>query len=35
MYVILNIEDIEDKKVVVKVQREVSRPYYIGEKGLK
>ena len=36
MYVTLNIEDIEDKKVVViKVQRGASRPYYIGEKGLK
>lgn len=36
MYVTLNIEDIENKKVVViKVQRGASRPYYIGEKGLK
>lgn len=36
MYVTLNIEDIEEKKVVViKVQRGASRPYYIGEKGLK
>lgn len=36
MYVTLNIENIENKKVVViKVQRGASRPYYIGEKGLK
>lgn len=36
MYVSLNIEEVENKKiVVVKVQRGASRPYYIAEKGLK
>lgn len=36
MYVSLNVERIENKNVVViRVQRGSSRPYYIGEKGLK
>ena len=36
MYVTLNIEQIENKNIVaIRVQRGVSRPYYIAEKGLK
>ena len=36
MYIMLNVEQIENKNVVViKVQRGASRPYYIAEKGLK
>lgn len=36
MFVNLKIEEIENKKIVViKIQRGVSRPYYIYEKGLK
>ena len=36
MYVTLNVEQIENKNIVViRVQRGVSRPYYIAEKGLK
>ena len=36
MYVTLNIEEMENKKVIViKIQRGASRPYYIAEKGLK
>ena len=36
MYVTLNVEQIENKNIVViKVQRGASRPYYIAEKGLK
>ena len=36
MYVSLNVEEIENRKVVViRVQRGASRPYYIAEKGLK
>ena len=36
MYIMLNVEQIENKNIVViKVQRGASRPYYIAEKGLK
>ena len=36
MYVTLNIEQIENKNIIaIRVQRGVSRPYYIAEKGLK
>ena len=36
MYVTLNVEQIENKNIVaIRVQRGVSRPYYIAEKGLK
>ena len=36
MYVTLNVEQIENKNVIViRVQRGISRPYYIAEKGLK
>lgn len=36
MYVTLNVEQVENKNIVViRVQRGVSRPYYIAEKGLK
>lgn len=36
MYVKLNVEQIENKNIVaIRVQRGVSRPYYIAEKGLK
>lgn len=36
MYVTLNVEQIENKNVIViRVQRGASRPYYIAEKGLK
>ena len=36
MYIMLNVEQIENKNIVViKVQRGSSRPYYIAEKGLK
>lgn len=36
MYVTLNVEQMENKNVVViRVQRGASRPYYIAEKGLK
>lgn len=36
MYVILNVEQVENKNIVtIRVQRGVSRPYYIAEKGLK
>ena len=36
MYVILNVEQIENKDIIViRVQRGASRPYYIAEKGLK
>ena len=36
MYVTLNVEQVENKNIVtIRVQRGVSRPYYIAEKGLK
>ena len=36
MYVTLNIEQIENKNIIaIRIQRGVSRPYYIAEKGLK
>lgn len=36
MYVKLNVKQIENKNIVaIRVQRGVSRPYYIAEKGLK
>ena len=36
MYIMLNVERIENKNIVViKVQRGSSRPYYIAEKRLK
>lgn len=36
MYVTLNVEQIENKNIIViTVQRGASRPYYIAEKGLK
>lgn len=36
MYVTLNVELVENKNIVtIRVQRGVSRPYYIAEKGLK
>ena len=36
MYVTLNVEQIENKNVIViRVQRVISRPFYIAEKGLK